>query len=156
MVDVLMPFPTPVITRPAMNCARVFVPSKQVTWITAPMIMITEPRIMPLRLPRRSPLQRMSIAPMRHPISYIAVTNPCIVGLFRVSGNMAAKAGALMIPDITPWSYPNNKNPVVATADTVIESGLPDRPMNLGGAIVHDPALEGRRLWFYKTRRVRR
>jgi hypothetical protein len=35
-----------------------------------------------------------------------------------------------------PWSYPKRRKPVVATVEIASERGLPERPINLGGAIV--------------------
>jgi hypothetical protein len=41
-----------------------------------------------------------------------------------------------MIPDMTPWSYPKSKNPIVATVETVMDSFLPDKPAKFGAMMV--------------------
>lgn len=41
-----------------------------------------------------------------------------------------------MIPLMTPWSYPKRRKAVVATVETVTDSGRPERPANVGGAMM--------------------
>lgn len=64
------------------------------------------------------------------------MTVACITSSSLVAVNMALKAGSEMIPDMTPWSYPNSKKPIVATVETVRAKGRPVRPAYLGGAIM--------------------
>ena len=64
------------------------------------------------------------------------MTVACITSSFFVAVNMALKAGSEIIPDITPWSYPNSKKPIVATVETVRDNGRPVKPIYVGGAMV--------------------
>jgi len=95
-----MPLPIPIAILPTINCANGRDPGILVTWIITPSSIITEPRTMALRRPRRSPTARMNIAPAKQPTSYIAVTSPCMVASF-VSVKVSLKAGAVMMPLMT-------------------------------------------------------
>lgn len=66
----------------------------------------------------------------------MAVTKPCIVALSFVASKMLLKAGALIIPDMTPWSYPKSRKPHVAMVDTISDSGRPVRPMKRGEPMI--------------------
>lgn len=67
IVDVFMPFPTPVITRPTQNWARGTCPEIDVTWMITPMIIMVAPSMMEYLRPSQSPQARMKSAPPRHP-----------------------------------------------------------------------------------------
>lgn len=100
IVAVFIPFPTPVITRPTMNCAwgewrdvsplafwrrgrgqltKPLCGPKAVTWMIVPMIMIVPPSSIILRRPRRSPRKKALMAPRNAPTSYTDVTVPWMV-----------------------------------------------------------------------------
>ena len=66
------------------------------------MIITTAPDMIERLRPSLSPIKRMNTAPTKHPISYIAVTKPCIVELSLVSGMAALNSGEVMMPDISP------------------------------------------------------
>ena len=51
-MEVLIPFPTPVMVRPIMNCASGVECACDVTWIMTPMIMMVPPSIIARRRPR--------------------------------------------------------------------------------------------------------
>lgn len=115
MVDVLAPFPTPVMMRPIMNCRKPFLPGMAVTWMTVPMHMIwgaqgvgkselarsrnektegsvtggrrtKDPSHIILRRPSGSAMKKAAMAPKKQPTSYTAVTVPWIVAVWTSSG----------------------------------------------------------------------
>jgi hypothetical protein len=53
----------------------------------------------------------------------------------RVSSSRERARACVVGCDSHPWSYPNSKKPVVATVETASDRGLPERPMNFGGAM---------------------
>lgn len=46
-----------------------------------------------------------------------------------ISGKVLVKALPVNNPDITPWSYPNNRNPAPAVAEMAQFKGFPTRPI---------------------------
>lgn len=118
-----------------------------------PKIITIAPNIIEYLRPSLSPTHRINTAPARQPISYIAVTKPCMVELSFVSGIAALNSGAVMMPDIkpidyissqffvkitlegehyAPWSYPNSKNPVVDTKEIANPNRSPLSPAKAG------------------------
>ena len=69
MVDVLIPFPMPVMTRPTMNWPRLCGVAWVVTCMMTPKIIVTPPSIIARRRPIQSPKVRIKMAPNKHPKS---------------------------------------------------------------------------------------
>ena len=68
MVEVFIPLPIPVMTRPKKNWRSGMWPGNEVTWMMTPMIITTAPDKIISRRPVESPYTRANRAPAKQPV----------------------------------------------------------------------------------------